>query len=158
MFDVFQTYQPSGALALRVPAHPEGLPAADHFDTYWGELADLDFKQAQGLRCNYPTPIPQAGDYLTVADTLPEPATGEGYYYVTAVTHMGETRDTRIREYHEENRPAVVGLREGAWLRRDGDVLTLEGTSGAKLFQRGKAPEEIATGTDLSFLLVEAAS
>ena len=32
------------------------------------------------------------GDYLQVADTLPTPAPGQGLYYVTAVTHQGQTR------------------------------------------------------------------
>ena len=93
LLDIAQSYEPiTDTLRFVAPQYPEGLDAADHFDTYWGELADLDFTQAQGLRCNYPAPIPQAGDYLQVNDTLPEPALGHGYYYVTAVTHMGETR------------------------------------------------------------------
>ena len=29
---------------------------------------------------------------LSVADNLPTPAAGQGYYYVTAVTHQGQTR------------------------------------------------------------------
>ena len=72
---------------------PEGLPAADHFDTCYGPLVKpIDFSQAQGLQCDYPSSPPAVGDYLEVADTVPTPAPGEGVYYVTAVTHQGQTR------------------------------------------------------------------
>ncbi len=66
--------------------------------------------------------------------------------------HMGETRETRLREYLEENMRPVVGLREGAWLRREGGHLQLGGRSGARLFQRGQEPQELAPG-DVSTLL-----
>lgn len=59
-----------------------------------------------------------------------------------ASTHKGETREQRIREYHEENELPVVGLREGAMLRVEGDAVELRGTSGARLFRRGREPEE----------------
>jgi dipeptidase E len=66
--------------------------------------------------------------------------------------HMGETRETRIREFHEENDPAVVGLREGGMLRvRDSEV-TLKG-AGARIFTRGQEPREFEPGSDLGFLL-----
>ena len=68
-------------------------------------------------------------------------------------THMGETRETRIREFHEENDPAVVGLREGALLRVEGDRMRLCGSAGARLFRRGVLPEEIPAGGCLDFLL-----
>jgi dipeptidase E len=68
-------------------------------------------------------------------------------------THMGETREQRIREFHEENENPVVGLREGAWIRVDGERAVLEGTTGARLFRRGQAPVELATGADLGALL-----
>jgi dipeptidase E len=67
--------------------------------------------------------------------------------------HMGETREQRIREFHEENDRPVVGLREGAMLRVEEDAMTLKGSSGARLFRRRRAPEEVAIGADLSFLL-----
>ncbi len=70
-----------------------------------------------------------------------------------ASTHQGETREERIREFLDENDVAVLGVREGAWLRRSGDVLTLGGLTGARLFQRGQDPVEYQAGADLSFLL-----
>jgi dipeptidase E len=68
-------------------------------------------------------------------------------------THMGETREERIREFHEENSPAVVGLREGAWLRVEGTSAWLEGSTGARIFQRGAEPAEFVSGSRLDFLL-----
>ena len=64
-------------------------------------------------------------------------------------THMGETREERLRQYHEVNARAVVGLREGAWLRVEGGVVHLEGSTSARLFQRGKQPSEHAVGSVL---------
>jgi len=68
-------------------------------------------------------------------------------------THKGETREQRIAEFHEENPTPVIGLREGALLDVDGARMTLEGLRGARLFRRGRAPEELMPGADLSFLL-----
>ena len=67
--------------------------------------------------------------------------------------HMGETREQRIRQFHEENPQPVVGLREGAMLRVDGERMTLLGVTGARLFRRGHEPQEHAPGADLSALL-----
>jgi dipeptidase E len=68
-------------------------------------------------------------------------------------THMGETREERIAEFHEENARPVVGLREGAWLVVDDATVVLEGSSGARLFRRGQPPMEYASGSRLDFLL-----
>jgi dipeptidase E len=70
-----------------------------------------------------------------------------------ASTHMGETREKRIHQFQEENDVAVLGMREGSWLRRQGDKLTLCGTTGARLFRTGTTEEEFVEGDDLSFLL-----
>ena len=92
-FDVLQTYAPQPALGFRVPYMPEGMAGADHFDTYWGSLAQpIDFTQAHPLQCGYTAAPPHAGEYLTVADTVPTPAPGQGVYYVTAATYQGATR------------------------------------------------------------------
>lgn len=66
--------------------------------------------------------------------------------------HMGETRETRIKEFHQYNPQSVLGLREGSWLEVLGNKITLKGDLPARLFQQGKEPIEIETGADLSNL------
>ncbi|ANM30231.1 hypothetical protein ABI59_12545 [Acidobacteria bacterium Mor1] len=67
--------------------------------------------------------------------------------------HMGETRQQRIEEFLEENDRTVVGLREGAMLRVEGDRVELRGSTGARLFRRGQEPREVLPVADLSELL-----
>ena len=57
--------------------------------------------------------------------------------------HMGETRETRIKEFHVYNTISVLGLREGSWLEVKGDEITLRGNLTARWFQQGKTPIEI---------------
>ena len=64
--------------------------------------------------------------------------------------HMGETRETRISEFHSQNTIPVVGLREGSWLRVNGDKIELKGELQARIFQQGKEPYEVETGTILN--------
>jgi dipeptidase E len=73
-------------------------------------------------------------------------------------THAGETRELRLTEFLEQNDVAVLGLREGTWVRVDGGSAVIGGTSvspfadgPAVLFRRGRAPEEVAG--DVSGLL-----
>lgn len=67
-------------------------------------------------------------------------------------THMGETRETRINEFHKINPQPVLGLREGSWLEVHGEKTTLKGDLHARLFCQGMDAREIKTGTDLSWL------
>ena len=70
----------------------------------------------------------------------------------TQSTHMGETRETRIKEFHAFNTIPVLGLREGSWLDVKGSTTILKGGLSAKLFRQNQIPEELASGTDLSFI------
>lgn len=67
-------------------------------------------------------------------------------------THMGETRETRINEFHAFNTQPVVGLREGSWLEVKGDRITLKGELDARIFEQNKEAYEVKTNTDLSHL------
>lgn len=66
--------------------------------------------------------------------------------------HMGETRETRIKEFHAFNTTPVLGLREGSWLRVTGEKVILKGNLTARLFQTNENPTEIDPETDLSYL------
>jgi len=67
-------------------------------------------------------------------------------------THKGESRGTRIQEFHVFNELAVLGLREGSWLQVAGNSIVLKGTHQAPLFQKGKDRIDCSSETDFSFL------
>lgn len=63
--------------------------------------------------------------------------------------HNGETRETRIMEFLTQNDLKVVGLREGNWIRRINDKITVEGSELTRIFEKGRDPYEIEAGTSL---------
>jgi dipeptidase E len=67
-------------------------------------------------------------------------------------THMGESRETRINEFHQFNNFPVLGLKEGSWLEIKEGKIILKGNLSAKLFQRNCIPLEIAPSSELSFI------
>jgi dipeptidase E len=75
-----------------------------------------------------------------------------------ASSHMGETQEERITQFLEENEEAVIGLREGSFLRVRGGAVTLKGPNTARVFRRGEKPVEAAAGSDLGALLGETVS
>lgn len=66
--------------------------------------------------------------------------------------HMGETRETRIKEFHAFNDLPVLGLREGSWLEVNGNTVILKGSLTARLFEKNKQPIEIDPETNLDNL------
>ncbi|MFO8077806.1 MAG: dipeptidase PepE [Thermoplasmatota archaeon] len=66
--------------------------------------------------------------------------------------HMGETRDTRIKEFHVYNDTPVIGLREGAMIHCVDDSFVLKGDFGAKLFTKDADPKELKIGKEIKDL------
>ena len=59
--------------------------------------------------------------------------------------HMGESRETRINEFHQFNNQTVIGLREGSFLRINNDIILLKGPHSARIFRPNKTPYELKT-------------
>jgi dipeptidase E len=70
-----------------------------------------------------------------------------------ASTHMGETQEERVLQFLEENDAVVIGLREGAMLRVEGESVALLGVSGARIFRCREKPVEVTPGAELRNLL-----
>lgn len=143
-FRLLKTLQESGILPLLRERALAGMP-------YLGSSAGTNIA-APTIRTTNDMPIvqPASFDALGLVPFQINP------HYLDpdpGSTHMGETRETRLKEFHEENETPVVGLREGAWLRVEGDRATLGGARGARIFRRGQEPEERKTGESLDDLL-----
>ena len=65
--------------------------------------------------------------------------------------HMGETRETRIKEFHVFNETKVLGLREGSWLEVIDGQIILRGELSARLFQKNSTPIELQKNNALIF-------
>jgi len=66
--------------------------------------------------------------------------------------HMGETRETRIKEFHNFNTQPVIGLREGSYLHVNNNEITLKGELSARIFEYNKTPYEIEPNETLTRL------
>lgn len=68
-------------------------------------------------------------------------------------THMGESRETRIREFLAFNDEAVVALREGAWLEVKGEAAEVRGERAGRLFVPDREPRELSEGDRVDRIL-----
>lgn len=63
--------------------------------------------------------------------------------------HMGETRETRLKEFHQFNAQPVIGLREGSWLDVKGEQIVLKGGLSARLFRQNQETIEVESGSEM---------
>jgi len=68
------------------------------------------------------------------------------------IEHFGETRDDRIREFHEMNDTPVAGLREGGFLKIDNGEIELLAAQ-MRIFRKGEEPLDVDPGGDCSILM-----
>ena len=76
-------------------------------------------------------------------------------HYLDAINdskHMGETRETRIKEFHFFNSQIVIGLREGSYLSVLGEKIILKGNKSARVFEQNKKPYEVEINYNLKDL------
>lgn len=144
-FRLLAALQATGRLELVARRVREGVP-------YMGASAGINVA-GPTVRTTNDMPIVEPPRGLSAMGLVPFQINPHYLDPDPASRHMGETREERIREFLEENDTPVLGLREGGWLRREGDALVLEGANGARLFRRDAPPEELAPGARLDRLL-----
>ena len=68
-------------------------------------------------------------------------------------SHMGESREVRIKEFHQFNDQIVIGLREGSYLEVNENNIILSGPNTARIFKKDHDPFEIEPKFNLNKLL-----
>ena len=66
--------------------------------------------------------------------------------------HMGETRETRLKEYLHFNEVPVVALREGSYIKTEGNKWLLKGKFSARIYFSLEDIKEVESGTNLEEL------
>ena len=96
-----------------------------------------------------PIVVPPSFDALNLVPFQLNPHYYFGAIYVKSgdqfVEHFGETRDDRLREFHEMNARPVIGLWEAGLLRVTDNQVELVGTN-ARIFERDQVPRDLSPG------------
>ena len=135
-FRLLDALQRCGALDVLGERAREGLP-------YLGASAGTNVA-APTIRTTNDMPIVQPFSFEALA-LVPFQINPHYQDADPSSRHMGETREDRLREFHEENATPVVAIREGAWLEVRDVAVTLGG-GGGRLFRRGRPALELAPG------------
>ena len=140
--NTFLLVQQLHELGLMNPLKNKILTGAPYFGTSAGSnIAGVNMQTTNDMPIVYPPSFETLGlvPFNINAHYLdPDPTS----------THNGETRATRIKEFHCFNTTPVVGLREGSFIHIQDKNTTLKGAFKARIFEQNKAPYE---GINLHF-------
>lgn len=126
-----------------------------------GELAYIGVSAGTNMACptlkttnDMPIVMPPSFDALGLVSFQINPHFFSGPLHFKDATgdltpYAGETREDRIREFHEMNTAPVLGLWEGAVLQCVASEYRLLGHAGARLFERGTAARDFSPGERL---------
>lgn len=129
-------------LALMQPLKEKIMEGIPYFGTSAGSnIAGINMQTTNDMPIVYPSSFETLGlvNFNINAHYLdPDPKS----------SHNGETRETRINEFHCFNTTPVVGLREGSFIRVENEKISLEGAFKARIFKQNEVPHE---GINLQF-------
>lgn len=96
----------------------------------------------QNMQTTNDMPIVMPSSYQTMG-LIPYNINAHYLDPIPGVKHQGESRETRIKEFHQFHDIPVLGLREGSYLEVIGHRMTLKGGLAAKLFIKDQKAQEI---------------
>lgn len=97
----------------------------------------------QSMQTTNDMPIAMPKDFKTIG-AIPYNINAHYLDPIPNLKHNGESRETRIKEFHTYHQIPVIGLREGSYLEVINEDIYLRGPHTARLFQQGQAAEEVS--------------
>jgi len=96
----------------------------------------------QSMHTTNDMPITMPKDFRTIG-LIPYNINAHYLDPIPHLKHNGESRETRIKEFHTYHDTDVIGLREGSYLEVIHQDIFLRGPHTARLFQKNQEPTEV---------------
>ena len=145
----FLDYASYVILERAVPAIEDGLkPVQRRILHAMKEMDDGRFNKVaniigQSMHTTNDMPITMPQDFKTLG-VIPYNINAHYLDPIPHLKHNGESRETRIKEFHTYHDTDVIGLREGSYLEVIGADIFLKGPHSARLFQKNQEAKEVS--------------
>ena len=96
----------------------------------------------QSMHTTNDMPITMPQDFKTLG-VIPYNINAHYLDPIPHLKHNGESRETRIKEFHTYHDTDVIGLREGSYLEVIGADIFIKGPHSARLFQKNQETKEV---------------